>query len=100
MQNIFRSNVLAQESMAKLDVEMKKSDDLLSQMMPKSVAEKIKVATSSSLTKKNFSSSRTEPRLLRPVKSSRWSPSSSTTSLSLGDWPFAKTPPHFVVLEI
>ena len=37
--------------MAKLDVEMKKSDDLLSQMMPKSVAEKIKVATSSSLTK-------------------------------------------------
>ena len=30
--------------MAKLDVEMKKSDDLLSQMMPKSVAEKIKVA--------------------------------------------------------
>ena len=29
--------------MAKLDVEMKKSDDLLSQMMPKSVAEKIKV---------------------------------------------------------
>ena len=40
-----------QESMAKLDVEMKKSDDLLSQMMPKSVAEKIKVATSSSLTK-------------------------------------------------
>ena len=40
--------------------------------------------------KKNFSSSRTEPRPLRPVKSSRWSPSSSTTSLSLGDWPFAK----------
>ena len=54
MQNIFRSNVLAQESMAKLDVEMKKSDDLLSQMMPKSVAEKIKVAASSSLTKKTF----------------------------------------------
>ena len=54
MQNIFRSNVLAQESMAKLDVEMKKSDDLLSQMMPKSVAEKIKVATSSSLTKKKL----------------------------------------------
>ena len=40
--------------MAKLDVEMKKSDDLLSQMMPKSVAEKIKVATSSSLTKKKL----------------------------------------------
>ena len=40
--------------MAKLDIEMKKSDDLLSQMMPKSVAEKIKVATSSSLTKKTF----------------------------------------------
>ena len=54
MQNVFRSNVFAQESMAKLDVEMKKSDDLLSQMMPKSVAEKIKVATSSSLTKKLF----------------------------------------------
>ena len=86
--------------MAKLDVEMKKSDDLLSQMMPKSVAEKIKVATSSSLTKKNFSLSRTEHRPLRPVKSSRWSPSSSTTSLYLGDWLFAKTPPHFVVLEI
>ena len=33
--------------MAKLDVEMKKSDDLLSQMMPKSVAEKIKVAIKS-----------------------------------------------------
>ena len=32
--------------MAKLDVEMKKSDDLLSQMMPKSVAEKIKVSIS------------------------------------------------------
>ena len=43
-----------QESMAKLDVEMKKSDDLLSQMMPKSVAEKIKVATSSSFTKTFF----------------------------------------------
>ena len=33
--------------MAKLDVEMKKSDDLLSQMMPKSVAEKIKVTIQS-----------------------------------------------------
>jgi len=31
-----------EESMSKLDVEMKRSDDLLSQMMPKSVAEKIK----------------------------------------------------------
>ena len=57
--------------MAKLDIEMKKSDDLLSQMMPKSVAEKIKVATSSSLKKKLFFA-RTEPRPLRPVKSSRW----------------------------
>ena len=33
---------LMEESMSKLDVEMKRSDDLLSQMMPKSVAEKIK----------------------------------------------------------
>jgi len=31
-----------EESMAKLDVEMKRSDELLSQMMPKSVAQKIK----------------------------------------------------------
>jgi guanylate cyclase len=34
---------LMEESMKKLDVEMKRSDDLLSQMMPKSVAQKIKV---------------------------------------------------------
>ena len=33
---------LMEESMGKLDREMKRSDDLLSQMMPKSVAEKIK----------------------------------------------------------
>ena len=34
---------LMEESMAKLDIEMKRSDDLLDQMMPKSVAQKIKV---------------------------------------------------------
>ena len=34
---------LMEESMAKLDIEMKRSDDLLGQMMPKSVAQKIKV---------------------------------------------------------
>ena len=34
---------LMEESMGKLDAEMKRSDDLLSQMMPKSVAQKIKV---------------------------------------------------------
>jgi len=33
---------LMEESMSKLDQEMKRSDDLLSQMMPKSVAQKIK----------------------------------------------------------
>jgi len=33
---------MMEESMAKLDVEMKRSDELLSQMMPKSVAQKIK----------------------------------------------------------
>jgi len=33
---------LMEESMSKLDVEMKRSDELLSQMMPKSVAQKIK----------------------------------------------------------
>ena len=101
MQNVFRSNVFAQESMAKLDVEMKKSDDLLSQMMPKSVAEKIKVATSSSLTKKTF---------LRPERSlGRW----DLWSLRDGHHRLQRhpclwvtghllkmTPPHFVVLEI
>merc|ERR1719153_1488999 len=33
---------LMEESMGKLDIEMKRSDELLSQMMPKSVAQKIK----------------------------------------------------------
>ena len=75
--------------MAKLDVEMKKSDDLLSQMMPKSVAEKIKVSISflSFASKLSFFSlPRTEHLLLRLVKFLKWSQSSSTTSLSSGDY--------------
>ena len=56
--------------MAKLDSEMKKSDDLLSQMMPKSVAEKIKVALS--FTSSHSRSPRMEHRLLRPAKFSKW----------------------------
>ena len=59
--------------MAKLDVEMKKSDDLLSQMMPKSVAEKIKV----SISFLSFASElclfpRTEHQPWRPAKFSKW----------------------------
>ena len=34
---------LMEESMAKLDEEMKRSDQLLAQMMPKSVSEKVGV---------------------------------------------------------
>ena len=56
--------------MAKLDNEMKKSDDLLSQMMPKSVAEKIKVGFS--FTSSHSRSPRMEHRLLRPVKFLKW----------------------------
>ena len=59
--------------MAKLDAEMKKSDDLLGQMMPKSVAEKIKVTISSLSFTSNLSRfPRMEPLLLRPVKFSKW----------------------------
>ena len=57
--------------MAKLDAEMKKSDDLLGQMMPKSVAEKIKVAIS--LLFFHFSRfPRMEHLLLRPAKFLKW----------------------------
>ena len=35
-----------EESMVKLDHEMRRSDELLSQMMPKSVAQKIKEGSS------------------------------------------------------
>ena len=57
--------------MAKLDSEMKKSDDLLSQMMPKSVAEKIKVILSY-FTSSHSRSPRMEHRLLRPAKFLKW----------------------------
>ena len=61
--------------MAKLDSEMKKSDDLLSQMMPKSVAEKIKVKVFFRIWCDTLSLSpfpRTEHQLLRPAKFSKW----------------------------
>ena len=71
IKTIFLLNIFNhQESMAKLDSEMKKSDDLLSQMMPKSVAEKIKVKVFVHTGLSPFS--RTEHRLSRPAKFSKW----------------------------